>query len=328
MVPITVAQVGEKFYPVDKMDVLAAHREMGSASVRCMIVKADSVAHAQLIHINLSNNLPINPFLVSSAVKYVKEHVGDELISTIKDSEYEKIDGMMLPEEIREKMSTYITSLGSRMDTIPSFLNIFRMISKLDCDSQTTAINMVIKYCDKMAEVYNVYTLPEPSTLENILEQFVRNRMPQPIDADDDKAGEYDSKKHGDADGEYDAPPPKSISDAKARTDDKSSGYCHTPDAHHVDFLCDCGLEYLINTKNKTVRKHKDQGDVIVLHDDYGSPIYPIRNDAAEYLNLFLKPIIRYYTLSDKERGDAVIISRKELSDDTIKKMKDAMNPP
>ena len=332
VVPITVARVGEDLYPVDKMDVLFAHREIGRDTISCIMMDVDSLAEAQLLHINLSSSLPTNPFLISEAAKYIRNEKNGEAVGEIKDREYKKIDGLKLSDGIRDMMSTYISSLGSKMDHIPSFLAIFKMVSRLEPDDQTRAVGMVTRYCDKMAEIYNVYSLPEPSTLENIMDQFTQKTAAVETagyDESPDITYEYDGDEYGDADDEYGSEGqsrPARESTVDVEVESEKPGYYHNPDGGSVDFRCECGREFIVNTKNRVINKREDRDNVVLLHGDYGAPMYAIKSEISEYLELALKPSTFYYPLSDERHGDSVIISKKRLSDDAISAIKAILN--
>ena len=316
--PITAARVGGELYPVDKMDILAAHREAGRETVPCTVIDASSLAEAQLIHIRLSDSLPTNPFTVNEAAEYVGGEIGGDVAAAIGSDEYRKIADMPLVPEIRSGMSRYITSLGARMEHVPSFYHVFRAISRLDGRLQVKAMNLIVRYCDRMAKAAKYYAVPEPGTVESILSQFGAGgprAQPDPGGGAPDGDG---SPGRPPADGKPRAQPDPG---GGAPDGDGSPGYLHDPDRDSVAFRCECGLDYVFNSKNRAVRKAEEAGGAILLQGDYGEPMYAMRRDAADHLEMGLRGPVHYYMVSGEGRGGAVVISRRRLSGGAVEKI-------
>ena len=102
---------------------------------------------------------------------------------------------------------------------------------------------------------------------------------------------------------------------------DDMPGYYHNMDANNVEFSCECGMEYVVNKKNLTVRKREEQEKMILLEGDYGDLMYAIRRDVAEYLDLALQQSMYYYLMSKDPHGSTVIMSKNKITDGTLRKI-------
>ena len=315
---VVVVRVGEKLYPIDNMAVLAAYVENGNAVVPCTVDHVETLAEAQMRHIHLSTNSAINPFVAGEAVEYVKAR-DESMIAGTEDRDYTKISRLKLAPGVREMMSEYITNLGKRTEHIPSFYNMLKGLSKYNQGVHMKALGKLLSYCDTMAKNSGHYALPMPDILMNILSQYDTGKrickypLKEPTRTYSDDESEEDgngSKKD------------KSRNEMTAKESDDMPGYYHNMDPNNVDFTCECGLEYVINRKNLTVRKREEQEKMVLLKGDYGDPMYAIRNDAADYLDLPLQPSIYYYPTSKKPHGSTVILSRNKITDGTLRKIR------
>ena len=316
----TVAQVGKKLYPIDNIDVLTAYEESGNASMPCNMEHLETLAEAQMRHVNLSTTMAINPFAAGEAIEYVRAR-DEDMIAGTEDKDFTKISSLPLAPEIKEMMSKYLTDLGERMDSIPSFFYVFRAVSKLDENVQVKAMDKVLGFCEKMATTNKQYSLPMPNQLGNILSHFdtkskKTQKHPvepetttQPSGKDDEEGGEKDSKKDN------------SKNEMKVKEADDMPGYYHNMDTNNVNFTCECKLDYVINKKNLTVRKRVEQEKMVLLQGDYGDPMYAIRNDAAEFLDLALQPSVYYYLMSKDPHGSTVIMAKNKMTDETLSKI-------
>ena len=316
----TVAQVGKKLYPIDNIDVLTAYEESGSASMPCNMEHLETLAEAQMRHVNLSTTMSINPFAASEAVEYVKAR-DENIVSGTENKDFVKISILRLSPELREMMSKYLTDLGERLDSIPSFFYVFRAVSKLDENVQVKAMDKVLEFCEKMATTNKYYTLPMPDQLGNILTRFdtkSKKIQKHPVEPETTKqpAGE-----DGGEGGENDAKKDKSKNEMKVEEADDMPGFYHNMDTNNVNFTCECKRNYVINRKNLTVRKREEQEKMVLLQGDYGDPMYAIRNDAAEFLDLALQPSVYYYMMAKDPHGSTVIMSKHKITDGTLKKL-------
>ena len=314
---VTVARVGEKLYPIGNMAVLAAYVENRSAVVPCTVDHAETLAEAQMRHIHLSTSLAINPFAASDAVAYVKAR-NESMIAGTEDKDYTKISRLKLAPGIKEMMSEYITNLGERMEHIPSFYYMLKRVSKYNQDVHVKALGKLLSYCDKMAEFNRQYALPMPNTLMNMLSEYDTGKrickypMEEPTRTHSD--GESEEDGNGSKKG-------RNKSDMRVEESDDMPGYYHNMDTNNMEFSCECGQVYMISKKRLTVRKREEQEKMILLEGDYGDPMYAIRNDAAEYLDLSLQPSIYYYPTSKKPHGSTVILTRYKITDETLRKI-------
>ena len=314
---VTVARVGEKLYPIGNMVVLAAYAENGNAEVPCFVNHVKTLAEAQMRHVHLSPSLAIDPFAASEAVEYVRAR-DENMVAGTEDKDYTKISRLKLAPGIREMMSKHIAALGKRADHIPSFYHMLRKVSKLDQDVQVEAVKKVLSYCDKMARTNGHYALPMPNTLDNMLVQF-DTRTPRvsryAVETQDGENGRDEAK--NDRDSKKD----KGKSDMRVKEADDMPGYYHNMDANNVEFSCECGMEYVVNKKNLTVRKREEQEKMILLEGDYGDLMYAIRRDVAEYLDLALQQSMYYYLMSKDPHGSTVIMSKNKITDGTLRKI-------
>ena len=338
--PVSVARADGKLYPVDKLDVLHAYRELGSDTVPCVVTDVATLSEAQLLHIDNSRSLAVNPFTLHHAVDYVRARDDGSMTVNVDDWEYMKIARLPLVPEIKERMSEYITSLGERMEYIPSFFAALRMVSRLDDAVQVRAIDMVIGSCDRMLQLSDYYTGPDLVSLEGQLAQFrprQKPRQPEGLadndggyakDGDEGGGGRYARDGRGAGTKTHMAPKnngtdaDSSDDGVKVREGKEKLEYYHTVDPNSIHFKCKRDNEYVFNGRSLTVREHVDMGRFISLEGDHGSRMYAIRPDAAEYLELSMQPSIQYYFTSNKQHGATVIITKKNLSEETLDKIK------
>ena len=312
---VMVARVGEKLYPIGNIDVLTAYVENGNAVVPCAVDHVETLAGAQMRHVHLSTSTAINPFVASDAVEYVRAR-DESMVAGTEDKDYTKISRLKLAPGIKEMVSKYITGLGERVDHIPSFYYVLRKVSKLGQDIQVAAMGTVLSFCDKMARANRQYSLPMPDTLANMLEGYDtrtkkvrRQAMEAPTRTHSDGENEEDGK---------DSKKGRNKSDMWVEESDDMPGYYHNIDMNNVEFSCECGMEYAVNKKRLTVRKREEREKTILLEGDYGIPMYAIRSDAAEYLDLSIQPSIYYYPTSKKPHGSTVILTRNKITDETL----------
>ena len=314
---VMVARVGEKLYPIGNMIALAAYVENGNAEVPCVVNHVKTLAEAQMRHVHLSTSLAINPFVASEAVEYVRAR-GENMVADTEDKDYTKISRLKLAPGIKEMVSKYITVLGKRADHIPSFYHVLWKVSKLDQDVQVEAMGKVLSHCGKMARTNRHYVLPMPNTLNNMMVQF-DTRTPRvsryAMEIQDDENGKdgKDEGKNG-----KDSKKDKGKSDMWVEEADDMPGYYHNMDANNVEFSCECGMEYVVNKKNLTVRRREEREKMILLEGDYGDPMYAIRGDAAKYLDLALQPSTYYYQTSKYPHGNTIILTKKKITDETL----------
>ena len=318
---VTVARVGEKLYPIDNIDVLTAYNENGSSTVPCNMNHAETLAEAQMRHVHLSTSMSINPFAASDAVEYVKAR-DENMVAGTEGKDYTKISNLSLAPEIRDMMSKYITALGEKLESIPSFFYVFRAVSKLEESVQVEAMDKILSFCDKMAGTNKQYTLPMPDMLGNMLTKYdtKTKRIRKHAMEMQSSTHSEEENENGEDDGNN-TKKDKSKNDVKVEEADDMPGYYHNMDPNNVDFSCECGLEYVVNKKNLTVRKRVEQEKMVLLQGDYGDPMYAIRNDAAEFLDLALQPSVYYYLMSKDPHGSTVIMAKNKMTDETLSKI-------
>ena len=298
---VTAARVEGVLYPIDGLDVLSAHRESGRAAVPCVAADAGSLAEAQLLHVRQSAHGQVNPVAFADAVSFVRMHMGDGPAAGIENSEYREIAGMRLAPGIRERMSEYITGIGKRTGRIPSFLPLFQAVSKTEPGRQAETLDRLIRCCDLTAEYNGFYTVLDLTTLKRVVGLLTPRRRGGPTDGDRAWMDAW----MGGAPGRY----PK-------------------PNRDSVYFRCGCMSERVIDTWNLVVLRLPDERTPVPSDRNEGTPMYPMRGDAAEYLNLAAGPAVYCYPLSEGEHGDDMLISKRRLSDDIVGRVRRAMRQP
>ena len=296
---VTAARVEGALYPIDGLEVLSAHRESGRAAVPCVVVDAGSLAEAQLLHVRQSAHGQVNPVVFADAVSFVRRHMGDGPATGIDNWEYRKIAEMRLAPEIMERMSEYITGIGKKTGRIPSFLSLFQAVSGTEPGRRAETLDRLIRCCDLTAEYNGFYTVPDLPALKRVIGLLTpRKRRGEPTDGD---AAGMDAWMNGEP------------------------GYYHDPHFNKIYFRCGCMSERAIDTKSLTVQKQRHTDRAIFLEGDDGMLMYPIRDDAVEYLNLAAGPAVYCYPLSEGEHGDDMLISKRRLPDDVVERARRAI---
>ena len=111
----------------------------------------------------------------------------------------------------------------------------------------------------------------------------------------------------------------------KVREGKKKLGYYHTVDPNSVHFKCKRDTS-TCSTAGADRPRACDKGKFISLEGDHGSRMYAIRPDAAEYMELSMQPSVQYYFTSNKQHGATVIITKKNLSEEILDKIKAILN--
>ena len=298
---VTAALVGVGIYPVDGLDVLSAYRESGRGTVPCIVVDAESLAEAQLLHVRRSAHGQVNPIVFADAVSFVRRHMGDGPAAEIENREYERIAGLPLAPGIRERVSEYITGLGKRIERIPSFFLALQAISEMEPGLQSGALDRLTKYCDRRA---GVYAVPDRLKLKRMFAPKKERKEP----ATSRDTAEEDA--------------------VKVMITNEPLGCYHSYDTNSVCFWCDCGSEYVFSAKGMDIRELKDRSSLVPLYGDRGIRRYAMPEGAAKYLVLSLQPAVYYYELSGKKHGTTILISKKIQSDDAIRRVRRALRPP
>ncbi len=299
---VAAAQVGSKTYAVDRIDALLAYRKCGAEKVPCTVAAAASEAEAQSMHIRLSQNLPVNPFQVIAAVQYVREKFGEE-IGFVLTPEHSKLARLNLSGEVRSKMSEYITELGQRLDDVPSFFHIFRELARVEASKQAKALDSLIAYCDSIAQAGHAFSLPDSFMAEKILRQFAPRLTPCAPKTESDSGKGKSPEAAG---SRMPAVPVTSDSDESAcrmRSSGQSS----------LQMQCECGREYVIDTKAKTVKSRTERTDLVLLQGEYGKKAFGLRSSDAEYLELDDDSVVHCYHGDRARRGEFLIFSKKQL---------------
>ena len=301
---VVAARVGDETYAIDNLEVMFAYRKAGKQTVPCHVTPFISTDEALLAHVFASISFPVNPFLYGDAVDVLRGSLGDKrLVGTNPMHMY--IHKLPLVPEIRAMMTEYLAEIGKRHRLIPSFIHIYKSIAKVDRSAQVEAMRMIMDYCDRITQLTGYYNIPDLGHTENLISLMQYKKIKQP---------EPETKPEEEGDG-----------DMRLKVNDEEAGYYHEPDSIYMDFRCKCGNEYVVNTKNPSVREREDKKDVVVLSGEYGSPMYPIRHDAVDYLNLDTKPTVHYYMPFGGDSGRVVILATRPITKRALEKAREAI---
>ena len=297
---VVAARVRGQLYAVDNLDVLFAYREAGEPKIPCLIRDFPSVGEALLEHMRRSAMLPVNPIRYGEAEKVVRRVLGDGALTGL-DPEYQEIGALPLAPEVKERMEHYIDGLGEHLMHIPSFFHVFRAVSRLDKGAQPDVVDEIIELCRQTGRDGRPLAVPDPNSVKNLIRRYKRCNAAQP--------GEPAAE---DGDG------------VLVEVNDAELEWYHEPDTSNIQFRCGCGREFYIGNakENTSVRERDVREDMTVLSGEYGVPMYPIRRDAADYLNLDCKPTIHYYMPFGREHGSVVIMSRRRLTKEVQEKIR------
>ena len=281
---VVAARVRGQLYAVDNLDVFFAYRKAGEPRIPCHVRDFSSVGEALLEHMRKSAMLPINPIRYGEAEKVVRRALG----------------AMPLAPGVKERMGNYIDGLGERLMHIPSFFHVFEAVSGLDKGAQLGVVDEIIELCRRTGRDDRPLAVPDPNSVKNLIRRYKRRNAAQP----DEPAAEYGGG-------------------VLVEVNDTEPGWYHEPDTANIQFRCYCGKEFLIGNakENTSVRERDVREDMTILSGEHGAPAYPIRRDAADYLNLDCKPTIHYYMPFGRKHGSVVIMSKRRLTKEVQEKI-------
>ena len=116
--PVIVAHLKGKYYPVGRLDILAAYKQSGVESLCCDIIQADSMRDILEAHIRSSRRGPINPISMIDVVSQIKEEADPDM--EFIPLEYRKFDRLELGDSICKKFNNFVTELGERFEILPT----------------------------------------------------------------------------------------------------------------------------------------------------------------------------------------------------------------
>ena len=298
---VVAARVRGQLYAVDNLDVLFAYREAGEPKNpvphQGLSVSREGAPGAH------AGGLPCFQSTLSGTERQrgvVRRVLGDGALTGL-DPEYQEIGALPLAPEVKERMEHYIDGLGELLMHIPSFFHVFRAVSRLDKGAQPDVVDEIIEMCRQTGRDGRSLAVPDPNSVKNLIRRYKRCNAAQP--------GEPAAE---DGDG------------VLVEVNDAELEWYHEPDTSNIQFRCGCGREFYIGTakENTSVRERDVREDMTVLSGEYGVPVYPIRRDAADYLNLDCKPTIHYYMPFGREHGSVVIMSRRRLTKEVQEKIR------
>lgn len=292
--PVAVAKVGGNMYAIDNIDAFLAHRKTGAKTMPCAVREVGSVWEAILAHVLASIKFPVHPIRYGETVDVACKELGYGRPVGL-DAEYMRIHELGLDPGAKERMKAYIDGLGDRVRHIPSFYHIFGAISKIALEKQLDTVKMIIRYCDRMSEMNRTLTIPDPNNICNILQQYPRRTAKPRV-----------SKTSGNV-----------VKDEmKVKLEEGEPGYYHDPDTNNIDLRCECGMEYVVDTRKNIIWNREEKENMVVLSGDYGDPVYPVRKDVADFMRMESKQSVYYYKFEAKGPRRVVVMCSNPLAEE------------
>ena len=291
--PVSVAKVGGEMYAIAHIDTLFAYREIGEETMPCTVIEFMTLKEAEFAHLRSSIYFPVNPFRYGQMADRQRENPDDNYPTGLDIELLHMYHLDMLPE-VKQRLSEYIDELGGRIRHIPSFFHVSKAISKLVPEVQLNIMETIIGYCDRMSSINNVYTVPDPNNVANMIAQSNKRK---------NKSKEEEKEK-------------VVKNDMEVELEEGVPGFYHDPDTNNIDFRCECAAEYIVNMKNRSIRKREENKDMVVLSGEYGEPIYSMSKDIVEYFGMDSKPTLYYYKPDEQDHGDKTLLVKNRLTQD------------
>ena len=327
VLPAVVARAAGRLYPVDNLDTVEAYRMAGLEEVPCHLVECESVVEAQQLHIDASMERPANPFLVSDALDWVKQHGGQA--TGLAATRYNYLAKLKISVPVRREISEYLAEMSSEGDHVPDLWHALQPISQAPEDSQPEMFKRITSY-------YRITrSVPDAAALKNFLRQY---------DSRDGGGGDTVTIEGGgggaDAGGDNSAGRGGGGADAGGRissveTGKKAAGNISEVSGNHVYVECECGAERYVNKKNGAVRRISDGSPpgVIMLEGDDGADVFTLPRDLVTYLDLDSGQPVHLAALArmrrrpgaDGPRGVAVLLSRRRIPPKTAKQISELL---
>ena len=107
--------------------------------------------------------------------------------------------------------------------------------------------------------------------------------------------------------------------DVKVRVKDTETSKPLSPIPHTISHKCKCKREYVVNTKNSTIREVKQSdADVLVLDGDYGDVKFAMPEKAVSFLELKLQPKTFSHYVGGTKHGHTLIFSKRNIPKSSI----------
>lgn len=329
--PVMVARLGGRYYPFAGFPSLEAYRAL-AMDVPCMVHPVDSQTDVLALHVAREQNETMHPIRFLDGLRELSEHGAD---MTVVPEEYRAFGTrpILLTAAARKMLDAFLVEVGEQYDLGGEWTHVIEAISRLKKDAQGRAVAEIISYVKVQKQKRPIP--PDMFSLRRIVDAYGSERL-QKIYPDDAKYGEDDgggSGPQGGKGGGGGATPPaagkkggradRDLTEAESViVSSESRGempLVQSPVPASLTHTCDCGQEFLLSTKNATVRRLRPTDDnVLVLDSDEGQPIYAIPRDGAEFLEMALQPSLRFYHIGgekteDGDRGHTLIISKRSI---------------
>ena len=306
---VFVAKCNGKYHPVGNLDTLEAHKQCASRTVRCNVIKADSMHDVLEYHIMYTEQCPINPIRMVEIVSRLKKSKNANL--SIISKEYRNFDKLLFTEETRRKFIEFMTELGEKLDVIPTMHHILAPISEIREPSQESALRAIINY----AKIGKNIHPPDIVATKQILRQF------KPKTSSQQSMATREIQQHVLETEKSDGGADDVEVITRAGKSDMGEHVFPKPDVitHH----CKCNRSYIINLKNATMRETKpNDNNVNVLTGDHGEPVYAFTEEIVKYLAFDLHPQLHYTRIGGTDEGHTVIISKRNIPKKKIREMR------
>ena len=340
--PVMVAQLGDRYYPFASFASLDAHKAL-AMDVPCQVHVVSSQLDILELHVAREQKETMHPMRFLEGVRELHDHNAD---MTVVPEEYRAFGSrpILLASTAGKMLDTFLVEVGERYDLVGEWTHVIETISKLKKGAQDRAVSEIISYVKTQKRPIP----PDMYSLRKILDAYSADRL-EKIYADDDgyDAGEdYDDDDDGAAGGGGGSGrgrgggqgKPGKPGGKKAGGKNKAGDIAEaesvivsstskgemplvmSPVPSSLTHTCHCGQEFLLSTKNATVRKLRPTEDnVMVLDSDEGRPIYAVPRDGVEFLELELSPSLRFYYVGgekteDGDRGHTMIMSKRSIS--------------
>ena len=287
---VLVASCGGAMYAVDGLDTVEAYRMAGIDQIKCMMVEVAGAAEAMGMHLGLSRPLPVNPFCVMDAIRWMREK---GLPLQTVDRRYIRLMELKLDSGVRHVFDTWLKRLAARLEAVPPFWHILGPLSEIGRHEQCKALESV------MAFVHATGTVPDASSLRGILRQFSTTRQDRAsrVAAIDEEAAA--------------APPPS-----------PKAGGSLSPAEGVSRVLCDCGREWYLDADGRSIRNVQESDSMVVLTRQPASPVYPVPLDMAEHMDMGNSPVYHYVVPGS---SPLVLFSSRRLDGSDQKKICQAL---
>ena len=281
--PIMLAKCDKTLYCIDGMETLESYRVADVPKASCIIITVRNMAEAVLLHVGMSRRIPTNPFLVIDAIQWAKQHGANPTL----DAQHAKLFNIQFHKDVKPTFNRWMDRLAERLDVIPLFWHIFEPLSEIKPTDQCKALDSVMTF------VHTTGTSPDASSLRSILHQFTPTQSGTTDHITGIEAEPYDR-------------PTKEYTPPKTET---------IPGTNCI--RCSCGVQWYVDTKNKSVRRIQDSENMMILTDS-GEPVYAVPPDVAEHLEMGGKAV-HHYVIPNV--FPAVMVSKRPLPNDTIQEI-------